>query len=41
MPEERETKLAALRATLEAGKKSGVAKGYSLERVLRRIDETD
>lgn len=39
--EEREAKLAALRAALETGKRSGIAKGYSLERVLRRIDDTD
>jgi antitoxin ParD1/3/4 len=39
--EDREAKLAALRAALEDGKQSGIAAGYSLERVLRKIDDTD
>ena len=37
--EEREAKLAMLRAALEEGKRSGVAEDYSLERVLRRVEE--
>jgi antitoxin ParD1/3/4 len=35
--EERETKLAALRAALELGERSGVAKGYSLQRLLKKL----
>jgi antitoxin ParD1/3/4 len=38
--EEREAKLALLRGALAEGKRSGVAKGYSLQRVLRKLDET-
>lgn len=37
--EERETKMAALRSALVEGEQSPVADGYSLERVLRRIDQ--
>ncbi len=40
MLEERETKLAALRAALAEGERSGIAEGYSLERVLKKIDST-
>ena len=39
--EDREAKLAALRVALEEGKQSGIAAGYSIERVLRKIDDTD
>jgi antitoxin ParD1/3/4 len=38
--EEREMKLAALRAALEQGEKSPVAEDYSLERVLTRLGNT-
>jgi antitoxin ParD1/3/4 len=38
--EEREMKLAALRAALEQGEKSPIAEGYSLERVLTRLGNT-
>lgn len=37
--EERETKLAALRSALESGERSGVAEGYSLERLLKKVDD--
>ena len=40
MLEERETKLAALRAALVEGERSGIAEGYSLQRVLEKIDNT-
>ncbi|HEX7476990.1 MAG TPA: type II toxin-antitoxin system ParD family antitoxin [Polyangiales bacterium] len=40
MLEERETKLAALRAALQEGERSGIAEGYSRKRVLKKIDNT-
>jgi antitoxin ParD1/3/4 len=38
--EERETRLATLRAALEEGEGSPVAEGYSLQRVLTRLDNS-
>jgi antitoxin ParD1/3/4 len=38
MLEEHETKLSVLRSALEEGERSGVAKGYSLERLLSRVE---
>ncbi len=38
--EERETKVAALRAALDDGKRSGIAEGYSLQRLLEKLDES-
>jgi len=37
--EERETKLAALRSALERGEQSGVAEGYTLDRLLKKLDK--
>lgn len=36
--EEEENKLEALRASLEAGEKSGFAEGYSLNEVMHKLD---
>jgi antitoxin ParD1/3/4 len=38
--EAQERKLAVLRAALEEGERSPVAEGYSLERLLAKIDQT-
>lgn len=38
MLEEHETRLAALQGALEEGEQSGFADGYSLERVLARVE---
>ena len=38
--EERENKLAVLRAVLDEGRRSPIAHGFSLSRVLARIDNT-
>jgi hypothetical protein len=40
MLEERETKLATLRSALEEGEKSGVSRGYSLERVIAQVERS-